>query len=320
MVVSANILHSNYRSSFMNSHESQQQSTSSPGHKQDNLQKDNLLPQSRTPNMTGTAGFVPQSSSDSAADDSRNPSLNELIQMMKIDYSSLHNSATEANAKDKSKGEESSPLETADNLREASLVTTDPEIKALIQSIKESIFKLRYHGDYANRHLNFEQNWTEDANELVNELNSIVNTLPISCDTLSNLKERSEYFASESGKDIKAMMLAKELLVDLKSIKAELFSINAWQIANTELSKKLKGKDLLEFDEEIAEARNNLQTVLNKIDHNTQLKANLNGFKLGGYLKKIGKHANAITLWTSDSSLLNKEAQRIIKLLKGYRF
>ncbi|UII30694.1 hypothetical protein LVD17_20585 [Fulvivirga ulvae] len=302
----------------MDSHQSQQQqsNTTTSGSKPDNLQRDNLSPSSKTPNLTGRAGFVPRSLSGAASEGAETLSASEILQMIKIDYSS----SKEAQERTAFDNEAEVSMETTKDEKEANEVRTDPEIKALIRSIKESIFKLRYNGDYANRHLNFEQNWKEDAKELQKELDKIENTSVTSCDALSNLKERAEYSASESTKNIKAMILAKELLIDLKSIKAELFSINAWQMANKELSKRLKGKDLLGFDKKMVEARSNLQILLNKIDHNEQLKTGLSKFKLGDYLSGIKKHANAIIMWTSNGSALNIEAEKIIKLLKAYRF
>ncbi|MBL6448807.1 hypothetical protein JMN32_21020 [Fulvivirga sp. 29W222] len=90
-------------------------------------------------------------------------------------------------------------------------------------------------------------------------------------------------------------------------------------MTNKELSKRLKGKDLLGFDKKIISAKSNLQISLSKIDDNNQLKAGLNRFRLGDYLGKIKKHVDAIILWTASDSVLNIEAQKIINLLRGYR-
>ena len=51
----------------MNSHQSQQKPIASPGHKPDNLNKDNLQPSSKTPNLTGSAGFIPRAPSGDKA-------------------------------------------------------------------------------------------------------------------------------------------------------------------------------------------------------------------------------------------------------------
>ncbi|MBL6448808.1 hypothetical protein JMN32_21025 [Fulvivirga sp. 29W222] len=125
----------------MNSHQSQQQSnTTTSGNKPDNLQRDNLSPNSKIPNLTGTAGFVPRSLSGAASDGAGTVSASEIMQMMKIDYSSLK----EVQDKIATDNEDGASIETKRNEKEANYERTDPEIKALIGAIRESIFKLRY--------------------------------------------------------------------------------------------------------------------------------------------------------------------------------
>ena len=84
----------------MNSHQSQRQSAASPGRKPDNLNKDNLQPSSKTPNLTGSAGFIPQDPSGDATSSVKKYTADEILQMMKIDYSHLNNSETQAKMSD----------------------------------------------------------------------------------------------------------------------------------------------------------------------------------------------------------------------------
>ena len=95
----------------MNSHQSQQQqsNTTTPGIKPDNLQRDNLSPGSKTPNLTGRAGFVPRSLSGAASEDAETLSASEILQMMKIDYSSFNKSINQAKSGEEE--EETMPME-----------------------------------------------------------------------------------------------------------------------------------------------------------------------------------------------------------------
>ncbi|GAA0190886.1 hypothetical protein GCM10009122_52910 [Fulvivirga kasyanovii] len=68
-------------------HEQQRSSLSSPGRKPDNLQKNDLFRDSRSSGIAGTAGFVPKASSNTTASVVERPSLDDIIQMMQIDYS-----------------------------------------------------------------------------------------------------------------------------------------------------------------------------------------------------------------------------------------
>lgn len=67
----------------MNSHKPQQQFVASPGRKPDNLNKDNLQPSSKTPNLTGSAGFIPQAPSGDATSSVKKYTAGEILQMMK---------------------------------------------------------------------------------------------------------------------------------------------------------------------------------------------------------------------------------------------
>lgn len=91
----------------MNGHQSQQQqsNTTTPGSKPDNLQRDNLSPGSKTPNLTGRAGFVPRSLSGAASEEAETLSASEILQMMKIDYKSINQ------AKSGEEEEETMPVE-----------------------------------------------------------------------------------------------------------------------------------------------------------------------------------------------------------------
>ncbi|MBL6447686.1 hypothetical protein JMN32_15315 [Fulvivirga sp. 29W222] len=76
-------------------HQQQQSSLSAPGHKSDNLQKNNLFRDSRSTSIVGTADFVPRASSNTSSNSVGRASLNDIIQMMRIDYSNATDHMTD---------------------------------------------------------------------------------------------------------------------------------------------------------------------------------------------------------------------------------
>ena len=111
----------------MSNSQEHQQKSSFEGNKQNTVWRDNLSPESHTPNINGTAGLMPRPFGSTY---SKRTPISEIIQMMKIDYG---NSGSE---------QQSHLLTEVPHNEDASSETTQKEV-----SISRGIFQFIAEGN-----------------------------------------------------------------------------------------------------------------------------------------------------------------------------